>query len=120
MDRDTGTTLVGHAHLAQSIRDILTTPIGTRVMRRGYGFDFDLIDMPITPLTMIDVVAGAATALRTWEPRLRVRRITVDDADADGSAILTIAGDVVTGAAPGAEREAEFVVTLRPAHGACP
>ena len=37
MDASTGQPLTGSAHLVQSIRDILTTPIGSRVMRRDYG-----------------------------------------------------------------------------------
>ena len=37
MDRETGKSLSGIEHLRQSIRDILTTPIGSRVMRRDYG-----------------------------------------------------------------------------------
>src|SRR3546814_12586651 len=37
VDRATGQRLDGNDHLAQSIGDILSTPIGTRVMRRDYG-----------------------------------------------------------------------------------
>jgi phage baseplate assembly protein W len=37
LDASTGKQLSGMAHLRQSVRDILTTPIGTRVMRRDYG-----------------------------------------------------------------------------------
>ena len=33
----TGAALSGMDHLRQSIRDILTTRVGTRVMRRAYG-----------------------------------------------------------------------------------
>jgi phage baseplate assembly protein W len=37
MNRNTGRKLSGVDHLRQSIVDILTTPIGSRVMRRDYG-----------------------------------------------------------------------------------
>jgi phage baseplate assembly protein W len=37
MDRNTGALLAGADHLGQSIGDILSTPIGTRLGRRDYG-----------------------------------------------------------------------------------
>ena len=43
----TGKRLEGNAHLAQSIADILTTPLGTRLMRHDYGSLLpELIDQP--------------------------------------------------------------------------
>ena len=78
MDRTTGRRLTGEAHLRQSIADILTTPIGSRVMRREYGSDLPaLIDAPITPETVVDVFQATAEALARWEPRIRVRRVQV-------------------------------------------
>lgn len=72
------------AHIAQSIRNILFTRIGTRLMREEYGsFIPDLIDMP----------AGhaAVTALARWKPRITVRRIQADTADlAAGKIKLTL------------------------------
>ena len=45
MDAKTGRRLEGDDHLRQSIADILTTPIGSRVLRRDYGsMLLDLID----------------------------------------------------------------------------
>jgi len=74
----TGKPLSGTEHLRQSITDILTTPIGTRVMRRDYGSRlFDLIDAPSTPGTVIDIYSAAATAIKQWEPRYKVSRIRV-------------------------------------------
>jgi Bacteriophage baseplate protein W len=37
IDASTGKNISGLAHLRQSVRDILSTPIGTRVLRRDYG-----------------------------------------------------------------------------------
>jgi phage baseplate assembly protein W len=49
MDNLTGKSLADLAHLRQSIADILTTPIGSRVMRRDYGSRiFQRIDAPLT------------------------------------------------------------------------
>jgi phage baseplate assembly protein W len=92
-DRNTGEELAGLAHLKQSIVDILTTPIGTRVMRREYGSKiFELIDAPINGSTIIDIVAASAEALAKWEPRIKVERITTDSADEAGHIALTILG----------------------------
>lgn len=87
----TGKELTGLAHLRQSVRDILTTPIGTRVMRREYGSRlFELLDAPLTPGTLTEIYAAAAEALARWEPRLRVERIraTVGQGSLDGGKVL--------------------------------
>ena len=48
MSATSGKELEGLDHLKQSIIDILTTPIGSRVMRRNYGSRlFELVDKPI-------------------------------------------------------------------------
>lgn len=95
MSRTTGKPLTGNDHLAQSIGDILTTPIGSRVMRRDYGsMLFDLIDQPLNPFTRLLVFASAALALRRWEPRLRLKRLQLAvTGDAAGQATLLIDGE---------------------------
>lgn len=73
---ETGLATNGLAHLRQSVRDILTTPIGSRVMRRTYGSRlFKLLDAPITPALLADIRAAVAGALAIWEPRLSVIRV---------------------------------------------
>jgi phage baseplate assembly protein W len=75
-DSHTGKPLSGAAHLRQSIRDILTTPVGSRVMRREYGSRlFDLVDNPLNADTLVDIFAATAEALLRWEPRLKVQRV---------------------------------------------
>lgn len=75
MDRSTGKPMGGDAHLAQSIGDILSTPIGSRVMRRDYGSAlFQLIDQPMNALGRLRIIAAAADAIRRWEPRIRLTR----------------------------------------------
>ena len=50
-----GTLLSDEAHLRQSITDILTTPLGSRVLRRDYGSRlYELIDAPISRQTVSD------------------------------------------------------------------
>ena len=71
LDASTGKQLSGMAHLRQSVRDILTTPIGTRVMRRDYGSRlYQLVDAPMNDATRLDMMAATYEALETWEPRL--------------------------------------------------
>lgn len=79
MSATTARPVDGLAHLHQSIRDILTTPIGTRVMRREYGSNlFELIDAPLTGETIARIYAATADALRKWEPRLKLTRVQVE------------------------------------------
>lgn len=89
LDRTTGKLLTGLAHVQQSIRDILITPLGSRVERRHYGSRlFDLIDSPTTPSRALDVFAAVAEALRPrvidgvqyGEPRIRLNRIRFESA----------------------------------------
>jgi phage baseplate assembly protein W len=77
-DATTGKPLAGIAHLKQSIRDILTTPIGSRVLRRDYGSRlFDLIDAPSNESTIMDIYAATIEALLTWEPRIAPQTVKV-------------------------------------------
>ncbi len=74
----TGRALSGIAHIAQSIADILTTPIGTRIGRREYGSALhELIDQPMNALGSMRLFAAVATALARWEPRLRLTRVRI-------------------------------------------
>lgn len=95
MDRHTGKPLDGTAHLGQSVGDVLTTPIGTRPMRRDYGsMLFALSDQPLNSATRLLIYASTAIALRQWEPRIRLRRVGLTVADgAQGAAEITIDAD---------------------------
>lgn len=87
MNATTGLAVADLEHLAQSIADILWTPIGSRVMRRDYGSRIpDLIDAPATPARRLTVLAAAADALRRWEPRLALTRLDLAAADGTGAA----------------------------------
>lgn len=93
--RDTGRRLTDRAHLAQSITDILSTPKGTRVMRRDYGSDLPaLIDAPINGETVVDLFMATAEALDAWEPRYRLRRVEISEARA-GHMHLRLTGEVM-------------------------
>lgn len=94
MSNTDGSPLDGHGHLRQSVMDILGTPIGTRVMRRTYGSRVpELIDRPVTPRLAVELSIAVAEALGRWEPRIKLVRVQLTDADV-GSMELTIEGKV--------------------------
>ena len=98
MDRATGKPLSGVDHLRQSIADILTTPIGTRVMRREYGSLLpDMIDQPQNLANNLRVVAAATAALMRWEPRLQLSSISIRHTRAGQSLLEVTAEEVSTG-----------------------
>jgi phage baseplate assembly protein W len=75
----TGKPVDGIDHLRQSITDILTTPTGSRVMRRTYGSRlFELVDAPLDAGTRLEIFAATAEALIRWEPRLKVTKVSAD------------------------------------------
>ena len=92
MNRSTGQALEGVAHLKQSIQDILTTPIGSRVMRRDYGSRlFQLIDNPVNSETIADIVAATAEALGRWESRILVQKVVISSAK-PGAVVIDLQG----------------------------
>jgi phage baseplate assembly protein W len=91
-DKTTGKHIADIDHLRQSIGDILTTRLGSRVMRRDYGSRlFDLIDAPTNRSTILDIYTATADALEKWEPRIEVIRVTVAEIT-EGNIFLTING----------------------------
>ncbi|AHF89524.1 phage baseplate protein [Opitutaceae bacterium TAV5] len=95
-DQQTGKAIDGIAHLRQSIRDILTTPLGSRVMRRDYGSRlFELLDAPVTPALLAPVTAAVAEALAKWEPRFALESVGINSGattPAAGRLVLTLKG----------------------------
>lgn len=93
MNRQTGAVLSGDEHLAQSIADIISTPLGTRPMRRDYGCLLpELIDRPLTLTTRLLASVAIAMALARWEPRISVRKVELGGALAAGQLTVTIIG----------------------------
>lgn len=88
---DTGAQTTDDLQLAISLRDLLTTPIGSRVMRRDYGSRIpDLIDAPLNGPTLLRLASAAYIAIARWEPRLQISRVRfIPRADQPGR--LTVA-----------------------------
>lgn len=92
MNRATGKSLSDIAHLKQSITDILTTPVGTRIMRPDYGSRlYELLDRPVDDVLRIDMYAETAEALARWERRFRLQRVELVQAEV-GRAVFNLHG----------------------------
>ncbi|MGT3192461.1 GPW/gp25 family protein [Yersinia enterocolitica] len=64
--------------LWSSVRDILTTPLASRVMRRDYGSMIpDLLDEPQNEVTRLQCMSAAVIALTMWEPRIALNGINI-------------------------------------------
>ena len=91
MSRYTGLSLQSEAEqIRQSIQDILTTPIGSRVMRRTYGSLLPImIDAPFNEITRLQLYAATATALIQWENRINLESISIAPVS-DGKFVLDL------------------------------
>lgn len=88
-----GSLLTGFDHVRQSIEVILTTPIGSRVMRRDFGSELmGLIDRPMNDRVILAIYSACAMAIAKWEPRFAVTGISINDATAQGVFGLEIRG----------------------------
>lgn len=92
MNASNGRSLSGLAHIQQSITDILTTPIGSRVARRRYGSEVpELMDQPLNSATILRVYAATAYAVRLWESRIELTDMQFE-VDQAGAASLILSG----------------------------
>lgn len=86
-------SMVKAGHIRQSMRDILVTPVGSRVMRREYGSLLSaLIDQPQTPALRLQIMAACYSAIQKWEPRVRLTTITFERSETDGGLYVDITG----------------------------
>ena len=93
MNSRTGLSISEVEHIRQSVRDILVTPVGSRVMRREYGSLLSqMIDQPQTPALRLQIMAACYSAIQKWEPRVSLTTITFDRSDTDGGLYVDITG----------------------------
>jgi phage baseplate assembly protein W len=110
MNASTGSSMSLLDHIRQSVRDILLTPLGTRICRRTYGSEIpELIDQPLNGLTVMRIYAAVAYRLALWEPRITLSAVNLNR-DADGGVSVILQG-VTNGAA------IEFSVAVREGAG---
>lgn len=101
-------TLSDSEHLKNSVRDILTTPPGSRVMRREYGSLLpDLIDEPMNDTTRLQCMSATVTALARHEPRIALQNVDVNWR-AGGRAVVTLSGIITE-----TMQNITFSITLR-------
>ncbi|WP_368913972.1 GPW/gp25 family protein [Providencia sp. 1701011] len=83
MNRMDGKSLSDIEHIRQSVRDILITPIGSRIARRNYGSLLsELIDQPQNSALKLQLMSACYTALIKWEPRILLTRINLSSSEA--------------------------------------
>ena len=93
MNRVTGKAMAGLPHILQSIGDILTTPVGSRPMRRNYGaYLHKIIDQPNTPANRLLASSYCASAIARWESRVKLNRVSVTLASAEGKTGIDMHG----------------------------
>ena len=92
-NQHTGKALSGVEHLRQSIQDILSCPLGSRVMLRDYGSRlFELVDAPINGTTLTELYVATIEALQKWETkRISIARVFATSVT-DGRVTLTLEG----------------------------
>lgn len=95
----TGVSAIGGAplsdwqHTEQSIAKILTTPIGSRVMRREFGSRLhDLIDAKMVQRNVLALYVAAAEAIARWEPRFALTVASIDETSPNGRVTLQLHG----------------------------
>jgi len=78
MNINSGRTISEISHIKQSIANILTTPIGSRIMQRDYGSRlFEKIDNPINGELVAEIYSDVVEALFIWEPRFEVAQVKI-------------------------------------------
>jgi uncharacterized protein len=101
MDRHTGRVSAGIDHIRQSILDILTTPIGTRVCSRAYGSDLpNRIDWPMNEAGLQSIYAATALAIAAWYPFVTLTQIAVTPDPANPGTVQIALAGFETGTAP--------------------
>ena len=121
LNRETFQPLGNFDHALQSVEVIVSTRLMSRVMRRHFGAGLvELLGRLMTSNLFAAFAQLLATAIDLWEPRFRVRRVTVDgevDAIRRGQAGISIEVDWRPGALLGdfrVERVEQFRLMLGP------
>ena len=99
ISRETGLIISSEIKsIEQSITDILTTPIGSRLMRGEYGSIIpDLIDQPTNDVLIVKIYSAIYTSLSRWEKRISLDSLNISELrpgvlQLDLDAVHTISG----------------------------
>lgn len=89
----TGLPLGGFDHVLQSIEKILSTPVGTRVMRPWFGNPgLRLLGENMTEETILRWATTIWALIELFEPRFKVTKFGVNDLQRGGIADMTMDG----------------------------
>ncbi len=88
----TGRGITDIDHVRQSVRDILITPVGSRIARRTYGsLLFRLIDQPDNKAVRLQLISACYSALLRWEPRIQIQQLTISSPE-KASIVIDLSG----------------------------
>jgi len=95
MNKSNGRRISGIEHVRQSIADILTTPIGSVVMKRDYGSLLpELIDHPTNSANTLRCMSATVMAVSQWEPRVSTSRVGIALGEVDGEMFIDLEGSM--------------------------
>lgn len=107
----------GDQALAEAVRTVLFTPVGTRVMRRDFGsLLLELIDQPQNQETVVSLYGATALALMRWLPVFRLAKVVLEHL-APGRAQLLLEGADRSSPAPNALIRIAVPLSLRAGSG---
>jgi len=82
----------------QRLQSLLTTPLGSRVMRRNYGSRLPrLVDRPMNASLKLDTVHAVVDAIGQWETEFVVDQVSVSAGEANQLIIDLFGHDVISG-----------------------
>ncbi|MCU6213259.1 GPW/gp25 family protein [Morganella morganii] len=88
----TGRGITDIEHVRQSVRDILITPVGSRIARRTYGsLLFRLTDQPDNKAVRLQLMSACYSALLRWEPRIQIQQLTISSPE-PASIVIDLSG----------------------------
>jgi len=96
MNITTGADISEINHLKQSISNILTTPIGSRTMKRDYGSNlFNKIDHPVNGELIAEIYLDIVESLFIWEPRFELDQVAVQNIE-NGKITIDLEGSFLS------------------------
>lgn len=92
MSRQSGVGLTELEHIKQSLEDLISTPIGSRIMRRDYGTQVaNLLDQPTSEALYLKCYSTIYSAILRWEPRIDITKLNISEFNG-GQTVLDLEG----------------------------
>lgn len=95
MNANSGTALNLQQHIHQSIANIIITPLGSRLLNRGYGSLVpEMLDYALNDALMLQLKAAIVMAIMEWEHRIVLESVQIETKEEAG-VIATITGTLI-------------------------